>query len=95
MDEAVFETSHGHPTTWVIVDHHLGQRIRYARVAHGVSAGTVDVTLVENPDGTSEVTVTYELAALGQGGRKHLARFADGYDAYLGSWQKAITSLLA
>jgi hypothetical protein len=94
-DETVFETGHGHhDTTWVMVDHQSGQRIRYARVAHGVSAGTVDVRLAENADGASQVTVTYQLTALTDDGRAHLDQFAQGYDAYLRSWQEAITSVL-
>jgi len=93
-DETVFETSHGHATTWVIVDNSPGERIRYARVAHGMTAGTVDVTLAENAGGASEVTVTYELTALSAQGGEHLARFAGGYDAYLRSWREAITSVL-
>jgi len=92
--ETVFQTSHGHhKTTWVVVDRNPGHRIRYARVAHGMTAGTVEVTL-EDRGGASEITVTYELTALGEQGRAHLAEFAKGYDAYLRSWQQAITSVL-
>jgi hypothetical protein len=94
-ENAVFETSHGQQsTTWVIVDNQPGQRIRYSRVAHGMTAGTVDVTLAENADGASQVTVTYELTALTDHGREHLRHFAEGYEDYLRSWQEAITSVL-
>lgn len=93
-DETVFETSHGHRTTWVVVDREPGRRIRYARVAHGVTAGTVDVTLAERRDGASEVTVTYDLTALSDAGKAHLERFAAGYESFLRSWQEAIASAM-
>lgn len=96
LSDNVFETRHGHGTTWVVVDSVPGERIRYARVAHGITAGTVEVTLVAQGDASdaSAVTVTYELAALSDKGREHLESFARGYDAYLRSWQEAITSIL-
>ena len=95
-DETVFETSHGaQRTTWVMVDSTPGERIRYARVARGLSAGTVEVTLKENPAGASEVTVTYELAALSDEGREHLHHFASSYEAYMRSWREAIASVIS
>ena len=94
-DETVFETSHGQQsTTWVMVDNTPGERIRYARVAHGMTAGTVEVKLAETADGTSEVTVVYQLTALTDKGRDHLRHFAEGYADYMRSWQEAITAAL-
>ena len=95
QDETVFETGHGQQsTTWVVVDSTPGERIRYARVAHGMTAGTVEVKLAETADGTSEVTVIYQLTALTEKGREHLRRFAEGYADYMRSWQEAITAAL-
>jgi hypothetical protein len=70
-----------------------GKRISYARVTHGDQAGTVTVTI--SPAGQhSEVEVTYELTALTSLADHKLAEFADGYPAYLQSWQDAIAALL-
>lgn len=94
-DESVFETGHGQQsTTWVMVDSTPGERIRYARVAHGMTAGTVEVRLAPKAGGASDVTVTYQLTALTEQGRDHLRHFAEGYEDYLRSWQEAITSAL-
>jgi hypothetical protein len=92
-DETVFETHHS-STTWVVVDWDPGQRIRYARIARGLTAGTVDVRLAAQGDGATEVTVTYGLAALTDAGREHLERFAADYEGYLRSWEEAIAAVL-
>jgi len=90
----VFETSaHGQHTIWLVADRETGKRIRYARVSPGDQAGTVTVTV--SPAGQhSEVEVTYELTALTGLAEHKLAEFADGYPAYLRSWQDAIAALL-
>jgi hypothetical protein len=90
----VFETSaHGHHTTWLVTGREAGNRISYARVTPGEQAGTVTVTL--SPAGQhSEVEVTYELTALTSHADRKLTQFADGYPAYLQSWEDAITALL-
>lgn len=93
LSDNVFQTGNGPGTTWVMVDNVPGERIRYARVAHGITAGTVEVTLAAQGE-ASAVTVTYDLAALSEQGREHLERFAQGYDDYLRSWQEAIASVL-
>jgi hypothetical protein len=91
----VFVThGHGHPTTWVVVDRVPGRHIRYARVTPGVSAGTVAVTLAE-AGARSAVTVTYVLTALSDAGRRQLADFAGGYDAFIAGWATAIGRHLA
>jgi hypothetical protein len=65
----------------------------YARVTAGEQAGTVTVTI--SPAGQhSEVEVTYELTALTSLAGHKLTEFADGYPAYLRSWEDAIAALL-
>jgi hypothetical protein len=90
----VFETSaHGQHTIWLVTGREAGKRICYARVTPGDRAGTVTVTL--SPAGQySEVEVTYELTALTSTAEHELTEFADGYPAYLQSWQDAIAALL-
>ena len=91
----VFETAaHGQHTTWLVTEREPGSRIGYARVSPGHQAGTVTVRLTAAGDG-SEVEVTYLLTALSEAARPQLADFADGYAAYLRSWQDAIAALIA
>ena len=90
----VFEThAHHQTTTWVVVDSTPGKRIQYTRVTPHTDAGTVTVTLDE-ADGRSEVTVTYELTALTDSANRRLHEFAEQYPAFLQSWQDAITATL-
>ena len=90
----VFETdAHGQHTIWLVTGRLPGERISYARVTPGGQAGTV--TIVINDAGRhSEVEVTYQLTALTDAGRHRLDDFADGYPAYLRSWQDAIAAWL-
>jgi hypothetical protein len=90
----VFETSaHGQHTVWLVTAREKGKLISYARVTPGDQAGSVTVTI--SPAGEhSEVEVTYELTALSSPANHKLAEFADGYPAYLRSWQDAIAALL-
>jgi hypothetical protein len=90
----VFETSaHGLPTIWLVTGREPGKRICYARVTPGDQAGTVTVAL--SPAGRhSEVEVTYELTALTSLAEHKLHEFADGYAAYLQSWEDAIGAWL-
>ena len=90
----VFETSaHGQHTIWLVTGRDPRRRISYARVTPGDQAGTVTVTV--SPAGQhSEVEVTYELTALTSPAGRRLAEFADGYPAYLRSWQDAIAAML-
>jgi hypothetical protein len=91
----VFETSaHGaQPTIWVVVERQTGQSIRYARVTSGDRAGTVSIDIT--PAGAhSRVEVTYQLTALSEHAGDALREFADGYPAYLQSWQDAISAWL-
>jgi hypothetical protein len=88
----VFETdAHGQHTIWLVTARQPGTRISYARVTPGHQAGTVTVTV--RPDGQhSEAEVTYHLTALTDHAADHLREFADGYPAYLRSWEDAITA---
>ncbi|HEY2276717.1 MAG TPA: SRPBCC family protein [Streptosporangiaceae bacterium] len=91
----VFETStHGQPTTWVVTGRQPGRCISYAQMTPGHRAGTVTVTL--SPAGrhgeSSDVEVTYQLTALSAAAQPALREFADGYPAFLQSWQDAISA---
>lgn len=90
----VFEThAHGQHTIWLVTGRQRGKRISYARVTPGDQAGTVTIT-ISAAGRHSEVEVTYHLTELtGTAGDK-LREFADGYHAYLRSWQDAITAWL-
>ena len=90
----VFEThAHGRHTIWLVTSREPGRRISYARVTPGEQAGTVTVTITASGDG-SEVEVTYQLTALTGRDSHKLREFADGYPAYLQSWQEAIEASL-
>jgi len=69
-----------------------GRLIRYARVTPGVRAGTVTVELADVGAETA-VTVTYDLTALTPDAVAALRDFADGYPAFLRSWQDAIAAI--
>jgi hypothetical protein len=60
----------------------------------GVSVAGVSVAGVSPTGQRSEVEVTYELTALTSLADHKLAEFADGYPAYLRSWEDAIAALL-
>ena len=88
----VFETgAHGQHTVWLVTDRQPGKHISYARVTPGDLAGTVTVT-ISAAGHHSEVEVTYQLTALTGPASRTLREFADGYPAYLESWQDAITA---
>jgi hypothetical protein len=91
----VFETeAHGQHTIWLVTGCEPGRRISYARITPGHQAGSVTVALSPSK-GHSEVEVTYDLTALTPAAAPELAGFADGYPAYLQSWQAAITECLS
>jgi hypothetical protein len=90
---AVFVTAgHGH-TYWIMVDA-AADRVRYARVAPGVSAGTVTVSCVEAEAGASTFEVSYDLTALGEDGRTRIAELERGYAAEIAEWERAIARAL-
>jgi Polyketide cyclase / dehydrase and lipid transport len=90
----VFHTdAHGRHITWIVIDHDGDRRIRYARVAPGRDAGTVQVRL-EPVNGHTEVTVTYRLTALPPHGDRWLPAFAAEYPEFLRSWETSIADFL-
>jgi hypothetical protein len=91
---AVFTTEHGgHHATWIVVDH-TAQRLRYARVVHGATAGTVEVSIVSSTDRATVVRVTYDLTALTAMGAAWLDDFDEGYEDEIASWSKEIAAAL-
>ena len=90
----VFETdAHGQHTIWLVTARDPGRRICYARVTPREQAGIVTVTITA-AGGHSEVEVTYQLTALSPAADHRLREFAEGYPAYLQSWQDAIAAWL-
>lgn len=90
----VFETeSHGQHTIWVVTSAQPGRCISYARTTPGDLAGTVNV-MISPAAGRSEAEVTYDLTALTAAAAPGLHEFADGYQAYLRTWQEAIAYLV-
>jgi hypothetical protein len=80
--DTVFTTDHA---TWIV----LGGppcTVRYARVAAGHHAGTVEVRCRPAGDAT-QATVTYDLTPLAPGALDH---FAAGYEAMLADWERRI-----
>ena len=90
---AVFNTAHGsHETTWIMVDHRP-DGVRYARVTHGMTAGTVAVDLVESHDDAPRLRVTYDLTALSTAGEAWLTVFDGEYDTAIASWATDIQAV--
>ncbi|MFI7706475.1 hypothetical protein [Nonomuraea sp. NPDC049480] len=90
--ETVFQTGgQGERTIWVVAERERGRRVSYARVTPGSRAGTVTVEVGGDGERGSTVQVTYELTALSPEGERTLREFADGYPAYLASWEAAVT----
>jgi hypothetical protein len=90
----VFATGHGgHKTTWIMVDQRPGT-VRYARVTHGMTAGTVAVEIVGSGEHFTRVRVTYELTALTPAGEGWLEAFDASYDAAIGDWSIEIAAAL-
>jgi hypothetical protein len=91
---AVFITSHGgHQTTWIMVDHEPNT-VRYARVADGMTAGTVTVRVIDWRDDITHLRVTYDLTALTAAGQKWLETFGARCDAELAGWSTEIAQAL-
>jgi hypothetical protein len=92
---AVFTTAHGsQKTTWIMVDDRPGG-VRYARVAHGLTAGTVAVDVVASEQDTTRMRVTYDLTALTPAGEAWLAHFGAEYAREIASWATHIAAALA
>jgi hypothetical protein len=91
---AVFTTEHGAgQTTWIFVDQQP-ERIRYARVVDGMTAGTIGVDVVAASDDATQVRVTYDLTALTSEGEAWLGRFEANYDEAIASWSTEIAAAL-
>lgn len=91
----VFLTDHGgQPVTWIVVDRDGDRGIRYARVAAGRDAGTVEVRLA--PAGSqTRVEVTYVVTALEPAGGEWLREFEAAYPDMMRSWEAAIGKSLS
>jgi hypothetical protein len=91
----VFETEvDGRHTVWVVVDRRPAEYLRYARVATGRSAGTVEVTLTARPDGGTTVEVAYELTALGPDGERQLCEDDADPGAAVELWREPVAAYL-
>ena len=91
---AVFTTGHGgHLTTWIMVDHGP-DGVRYARVTHGMTAGTVAVEVVGSREQSTQVRVTYDLTALSPAGETWLERFGADYATEIAGWGTEIAAAL-
>lgn len=89
---AVFTTAHGgHQTTWIMVDHRP-DGVRYARVTHELTAGTVAVDVVSSDHNTTRLPVTYDLTALSTAGETWLTAFDVDYETGIVSWATAIAT---
>ncbi len=90
----VFTTEHGgHLTTWIMV----GQgptSVHYARVTHGMTAGTVAVEALGYAADATQVRVTYDLTALSSAGETWLESFDADYEAAIGGWSAEIAAAL-
>src|SRR5438105_4491023 len=83
---AVFSTRHGgHETTWITIDQRP-DGIRYARVAHGMTAGTIAVDVLGSRERATRVRVTYDLTALSAAGESWLEAFATHYEDEIAAW---------
>jgi Polyketide cyclase / dehydrase and lipid transport len=71
-------------THWVVADR-TPDRVRYARVTPGVRAGTVEVVVRADGEGTI-ADVTYDITALAEG---------DDYDPAIHEWEQAIAAAIA
>jgi hypothetical protein len=92
--DAVFTTGHGgHQTTWIMVDQRP-ESIRYARVVHGMTAGTIAVDVLSSSEQATLVGVTYDLTALTPEGESWLRAFDAEYDSEIAAWSTEIAAAL-
>jgi hypothetical protein len=90
----VFTTGHGgHQTTWIMVDHRP-ESIRYARVVHGTTAGTIAVHVLSSSEHATRVVITYDLTALSTPGANWLKSFDADYDTEIAAWSTEIAAAL-
>lgn len=90
----VFTTAHaGHEATWIMVDQRPAS-VRYARVVHGMTAGTVAVDVVGSLEESTQLRVTYDLTALSSAGESWLEAFDADYESAIGAWSTEIHAAL-
>jgi hypothetical protein len=88
----VFTTRHGgHETIWVVTAREPGVLIAYTRVTPHHRAGTIQVRCADTGDNTTLVEVEYHLTPLGASDD---SPFAEGYAAYLRTWEERIAEAL-
>lgn len=81
-------------TTWIVAE--VGDlSYRYALVRPDVVAGLVSVAARSAGDGSSVVTVTYDVTALGPMGETYLEDLAVGFEERMADWSAAIAALPA
>jgi hypothetical protein len=87
----VFTTeSDGGMATWIVLERRE-DGMRYARVAPGRIAGTIDVTyLPSTSSGETEVTVTYDVTSLGPDGMAFVKVLEASFDDFLHGWRQEI-----
>ena len=76
----------------MVIGREGGRSIKYAVVAPGIRAGTIEVECADDGSGTAIATVTYDMTALSADGERWVAEFAAGYDGYLDHWRHAIST---
>ena len=92
---AVFTTAHGdHDTTWIMVDQRPDS-VRYARVVHGMNAGTVTVEGISAGEGSTRIRVTYDLTHLSSAGQDRLRAFEADYETEIAAWASEIAAALS
>jgi hypothetical protein len=68
--------------------------IRYARVVHGMTAGTIAVDVLYAKEGATRVRVTYDLTALTAAGETWLEAFAEHFETEIAAWSSEIDAAL-
>jgi hypothetical protein len=86
----VFTTdSDGGEAVWIVIDRQ-SDALRYARVAPDRIAGTVAVTCAQEEEGTTRVTVTYDVTSLGPEGTSFVNELKTNFDTFLAHWREHI-----
>jgi hypothetical protein len=73
---------------------HLPKRIRYSRVADGLTAGTVAIEVLDSGKAATQVRITYDLTALGPAGERWLEAFDAGYQTEIAARESEIAAAL-
>jgi hypothetical protein len=90
----VFQTSHGHRATWVVVDCEPGQSISYANVVFDERASVVRVHFNPGNDHSTIAQVSYFVTALSEEGDAAVDLFASRYQSFLAGWETAIAAAI-